>query len=88
MNCRRTVTITMFWMEETETITAWMTVFSPLALWMALRGLSTLNTLRIFRTETSPATPAKRMEMRETPTTSMSSRLAAERMYPPFCTAP
>ena len=32
MNCRRKVTMAMFWIEDTETITAWITVFRPLAL--------------------------------------------------------
>ena len=33
----------------------WMTVLSPLALWIARSGLRTRQTRRIFRTETAPA---------------------------------
>ena len=88
MNCRSNVTITMFWIEDTDTMTAcwnkpltdsgkgylkanrffpgqcqqatWMTVLSPLALWIARRGLRTRQTRKIFRTDTAPALKFKK----------------------------
>ena len=37
------------------TKTTWMTVFRPLALWIARRGLRTRHTRKIFKTDTAPA---------------------------------
>ena len=37
------------------TKTTWMTVFRPLALWIARRGLRTRQTRKIFKTDTAPA---------------------------------
>ena len=48
MNCSRKVTIAMFWMDETDTMTAWITVFKPLARLMARSGLKTLRTRKIW----------------------------------------
>ena len=48
MNCSRKVTIAIFWIDDTDTMTAWMTVFKPLARLMARRGLKTLRTLKIW----------------------------------------
>ena len=78
MNWRSMVTMTMFWMEETDTMTAWMTVLRPLARWMARSGRRTLKTRRIFSTDTAPALPANRMETSETPTTRISVKRLSE----------